>query len=93
MALAHIAPLWLALLAAGGAAAQAVDRERFGWLGLAPVEAGQTLQQAEASLGAPLQPAHRRSAASCAAARPGRAWGTWSMTAASRAWKPATGAI
>jgi hypothetical protein len=28
---------------------------RFGWLGLAPAEAGQTLQQVESTLGAPLQ--------------------------------------
>ena len=57
MAATRVTPLWLALLAAGGAAAQTADKDRFGWLGLAPVEAGQTLQQAEAALGAPLQPA------------------------------------
>jgi hypothetical protein len=55
-------------------AAKAAPEGRFGWLGLAPAEAGQTLQQAEAALGAPLQPVapaakdaarcHLRSAAS-----------------------------
>jgi hypothetical protein len=38
------------------AAAQAAPEGRFGWLGLAPVEAGQTLAQAESALGAALQP-------------------------------------
>jgi len=46
---------WLLVLA-GSAAAQAAEG-RFGWLGLAPAEAGNTLVQAEAALGAPLQPA------------------------------------
>jgi len=55
-------------------AAKAAPEGRFGWLGLAPAEAGQTLQQAEAALGAPLLPVapaakdaarcHLRSAAS-----------------------------
>lgn len=43
---------WVAL----GAAVQGAPEGRFGWLGLAPVEAGQTLAQAEAALGAALQP-------------------------------------
>jgi hypothetical protein len=43
------------LLALGMAATAAVEG-RFGWLGLAPVQAGQTLAQAEAALGAPLLP-------------------------------------
>lgn len=46
---------WLLVLGSG-MAAQAADG-RFGWLGLAPAEAGNTLAQAEAALGAPLQPA------------------------------------
>jgi len=45
-----------ALAAVVAVAAQAAPEGRFGWLGLAPVEAGQTLAQAEAALGAPLQP-------------------------------------
>jgi hypothetical protein len=36
---------------------QSASAGRFGWLGLAPAEAGQTLQQAEFALGTPLQPA------------------------------------
>lgn len=65
---------------AGCAAAQAAPEGRFGWLGLAPAEAGQTLQQAEAALGAPLQPAAaaKDGAARCqlrsAAAQPGVAY-------------------
>lgn len=54
--------------------AQAAGEGRFGWLGLGPTKAGQTLAQTEAALGAPLQIAppvpkdsnacHTRSAAS-----------------------------
>lgn len=43
----------VALCAATGA--QAAGEGRFGWLGLAPTSVGQTLAQAEAALGAPLQ--------------------------------------
>ena len=45
-----------ALAAVVTATAQAAPEGRFGWLGLAPVEAGQTLAQAEAALGGPRQP-------------------------------------
>lgn len=46
------------LLAMGAVAAvQAAPAGRFGWLGLEPAQAGQTLQQAEAAVGAPLLPA------------------------------------
>jgi hypothetical protein len=47
---------WMVALGAV-AAAQAAPEGRFGWLGLAPGQAGQTLQQVEAALGAPLLPA------------------------------------
>jgi hypothetical protein len=47
--------LWSLVSLWAVAAAQAADG-RFGWLGLAPAEAGQTLQQAEAALGAALVP-------------------------------------
>jgi len=47
---------WMVALGAV-AAAQAAPAGRFGWLGLEPGQAGQTLQQVEAALGAPLLPA------------------------------------
>lgn len=46
---------WMVALGAV-AAAQAAPEGRFGWLGLAPGQAGQTLQEIEAALGAPLLP-------------------------------------
>jgi hypothetical protein len=56
---------WLVALGAG-AAAQAAPEGRFGWLGLAPAQAGQTLQQVEAALDAALLPATPpKDAASC----------------------------
>ena len=67
---------WMVALGAI-AAAQAAPEGRFGWLGLAPGQAGQTLQQVEAALGAPLQPAQPapKDAAAChvrgSAAQPG----------------------
>jgi hypothetical protein len=59
---------------------QAAPAGRFGWLGLEPAQAGQTLQQAEAALGAPLLPATPppKDPASChlrsTAAQPGVAY-------------------
>lgn len=65
-------------LAAGCAAAvasAAAADGRFGWLGLAPAEAGQTLQQVQSGLGAPLQPLPGKAQGECrqlaAASRPG----------------------
>jgi hypothetical protein len=69
------------LMALGSiAAAQANPEGRFGWLGLAPVQAGQTLQEVEAALGAPLLPPRPppKDIASChlrsSAAQPGVAF-------------------
>jgi hypothetical protein len=46
-----------ALAAWVAATSQAAPAGRFGWLGLEPAQAGQTLQQAEAAVGGPLLPA------------------------------------
>ncbi len=46
---------WLMALS-GIAAAQAAPEGRFGWLGLSPGQAGQTLQEVEAALGTELLP-------------------------------------
>lgn len=68
------------LVLGGAAAAQTATPGRFGWLGLAPAQAGQTLQQAEAALGTALQPAAQppKDAAAChlrrTATRPGVAF-------------------
>ncbi len=48
--------LWALVACAAGAGAAGAADGRFGYLGLAPAVAGQSLQQVEATLGAPLQP-------------------------------------
>lgn len=69
-----------ALAAWVAATSQAAPAGRFGWLGLEPAQAGQTAQQVEAAVGAPLLPAAPtpRDMANChlrsTAAQPGVAY-------------------